>query len=76
MSYQFLDKRDSSLGYPPEVFVLDSYQLFNATAKYELIKNQLTLFGSATNILNANFVENIGYSTRGRNFRLGLSINL
>lgn len=76
LNYQYLDKRDSFLGYPPEIFVLDSYQLFNATAKYELIKSRLTLFGSVTNILNADFVENIGYNTRGRNFKLGLNINL
>ncbi len=55
---------------------LGSYQLVNATAKYELIKNRLTVFGSATNIFNEAFVENIGYATRGRNFRLGLNVIL
>ncbi|WP_298120168.1 TonB-dependent siderophore receptor [Flavobacterium sp.] len=54
---------------------LDSYQLINALVKYELVKNTLTIFGNATNILNKEFVENIGYSTRGRNFRLGLNLN-
>ncbi|WP_298138748.1 TonB-dependent receptor plug domain-containing protein [Flavobacterium sp.] len=54
---------------------LDSYQLINALFKYELVKNTLTIFGNATNILNEEFVENIGYSTRGRNFRLGLNLN-
>ena len=46
----------------------------NALAKYELIKSRLTIFGSATNILNEEFVENVGYSTRGRNFKIGLNI--
>ena len=55
---------------------LGSYQLVNATAKYELIKNRLSLFGAVTNILNEEFVENIGYSTRGRNFKVGLNIIL
>ena len=55
---------------------LGSYQLVNATAKYELIKNRLSLFGAVTNILNEEFVENIGYSTRGRNFKIGLNIIL
>lgn len=76
LNYQYLEKRDSFVGYPPVVSVLDSYQLFNLNSKYELIKNRLTIFASATNIFNENFVENIGYNTRGRNFKLGLNINL
>jgi vitamin B12 transporter len=55
---------------------LDSYQLVNASIKYDLIKGRMTIFGAATNILNEEFVENIGYSTRGRNFRIGLNIIL
>lgn len=55
---------------------LGDYQLFSSTARYELIKNRLTLFGTVTNIFNADFVQNIGYSTLGRNFKLGLTIHL
>lgn len=55
---------------------LGSYQLVNATAKYELIKSRLTIFGAATNIFNELFTENIGYATRGRNFKIGLNIIL
>jgi vitamin B12 transporter len=50
--------------------------LVNALVKYELIKSRLTVFGSATNIFNEEFVENVGYSTRGRNFKIGLNIIL
>lgn len=55
---------------------LNSYQLLNANIRYDLIKNRMTIFANTTNILNENFVENIGYSTRGRNFKLGLNIKL
>jgi vitamin B12 transporter len=55
---------------------LGSYQLLNSSLRYDLIQNRLTVFANATNILNADFVENIGYSTRGRNFRLGLNVRL
>ena len=55
---------------------LGSYQLVNALIKYELIKSRLTIFGAATNILNEEYVENVGYSTRGRNFKVGLNIVL
>ncbi|WNM18802.1 TonB-dependent receptor plug domain-containing protein [Flavobacterium capsici] len=80
LSYQYFDARkdayynnDSFSVLPVE---LDSYQLVNALVKYELIKNRMTVFGAATNIFNEEFVENIGYSTRGRNFKIGLNIVL
>jgi vitamin B12 transporter len=76
ISYQYLDKRDGFLGYPPVVNVLGAYQLVNASAKYELIKNRMTIFGAVSNIFNEDFVEIVGYNTRGRNFKLGLNINL
>ncbi|MFA9194760.1 TonB-dependent receptor plug domain-containing protein [Flavobacterium sp. FBOR7N2.3] len=79
ISYQYVDQRadafyDSNFAAVP--VTLDSYQLLNATARYELIKNRMTVFATATNILNEDFYEVIGYTTRGRNFKLGLNINL
>ena len=76
INYQYLSSRIDAFGYPPQFVKLDAYRLFNGTFKYELIKNRLTVFGAATNIFNEEFVENIGYSTRGRNFKLGLNIVL
>lgn len=79
VSYQYVDQRadafyDANFAAVP--VTLDSYQLLNATARYELIKNRMTVFATATNILNEDFYEVIGYTTRGRNFKLGLNINL
>jgi len=80
VSYQYVDKRADAfydqITFAPMPVTLDSYQLLNATARYELIKNRMTVFASATNILNEDFYEVIGYTTRGRNFKLGLNINL
>ena len=80
VNYQYVNGRDDAF-FDGNTFAtvatkLDSYQLVNASAKYELIKNRLTFFGAVTNIFNKDFLENVGYSTRGRNFRLGLNINL
>jgi vitamin B12 transporter len=80
LNYQYLDGR-KDVYFDGNTFgtasvKLGSYQLVNALVKYELIKNRLSIFGAATNILNEDFTENIGYSTRGRNFRLGLNISL
>jgi vitamin B12 transporter len=76
VNYQYLSNRRDAYGYPLQFVMLDAYQLFATTAKYELIKNRMTVFASVTNIFNEDFVENIGYATRGRNFRVGLNITL
>lgn len=55
---------------------LSGYHLVTTLAKYELIEKRMTIFGAISNILNTDFVENSGYSTRGRNFKLGLLIRL
>jgi vitamin B12 transporter len=80
VDYQYFDARNDAF-FDGNTFAvvtakLSSYQLVNATVRYELIKNRLTVFGAATNILNEEFVETIGYSTRGRNFKVGLNIIL
>lgn len=52
---------------------LDSYSLLDFNANYELISNRLTVFGKVSNIFNEDYVETIGYTTKGRNFKLGLN---
>jgi vitamin B12 transporter len=76
IDYQYVDKRDGFTGYPPVVDVLSAYQLVNAIAKFDLIKNRMTVFATVSNILNSDFEEIVGYNTRGRNFKLGLNFNL
>jgi len=76
INYQYLSSRIDAFGFPSQFVKLDAYRLLNATLKYQLIKSRLTVFGSATNIFNEEFVENVGYSTRGRNFKIGLKIIL
>jgi vitamin B12 transporter len=80
VNYQFVDERkddfyDGNI-YTTQNVVLDNYQLINASLKYELIKNRLSVFGAVTNIFNEKYVENMGYSTLGRNFKFGLNLNL
>lgn len=80
LNYQYFNARNDAF-YNGTTFTVDtiqlgSYQLLNALAKYELIQNRLTVFGTVTNIFNEEFVENVGYSTRGRNFKLGVNIVL
>lgn len=80
LNYQYFGARNDAFyngtTFTVDTIQLDSYQLLNALAKYELIQNRLTVLATITNIFNEEFVENAGYSTRGRNFRLGLNIIL
>jgi vitamin B12 transporter len=78
LTYQYVDQRKdvffdggTNLTTPIQ---LDSYQLLSAISNFIIIKNRFSLFASVNNILNVNFTENIGYSTRGRNFKLGVNI--
>lgn len=80
LNYQYVDGRLDAFfdgnTYETIQAKLGSYQLLNALLQYELVKSRLTIFGNVTNIFNEDFIENTGYSTRGRNFKLGLSIYL
>jgi len=80
LSYQYVDTRKDAFfdgnSFATQNVDLGSYQIVNSSIKYELLQNRLTIFASATNIFNADFVENIGYNTRGRNFKIGLNITL
>jgi vitamin B12 transporter len=49
--------------------------LVNANIRYVVIKNRLNIFASA-DILDKDFVEARGFSTRGRNFKVGINISL
>ncbi len=80
LNYQYLHNRSETYfdGGTNELSttILEAYQLLNTIAKYELIPNRMTVFGTVTNVFNSDFQENIGYSTRGRNFKIGISIYL
>ncbi len=80
VSYQYIGERQDVFfdgnTFGTQKMELGSYSLLNTTVKYELIKQRLTIFGAVTNVFNEEFVENVGYSTRGRNFKIGLNIIL
>jgi vitamin B12 transporter len=80
VDYQYVDSRNDAFfdgnTFATTKIVLGSYQLVNTSVRYELVKNRLSIFGAVSNILNADFVENVGYNTLGRNFKLGMNIKL
>ncbi len=54
---------------------LKSYNLVDIYASNDIIKNKLTLFAQVNNIFNEDYIEAIGYTTLGRNFKIGLDFN-
>ena len=52
---------------------MDSYNLVDYYGSYEIIKNRLTVFGHVNNIFDEDYVETIGFTTKGRNFKIGLN---
>lgn len=55
---------------------LDSYSLFDFFINHSILENKVTFYGSLTNILNEDFQEIAGFTTRGRNYNLGVKIQL
>ena len=51
---------------------LGNYQLVDLFASYGLIGEKLTLYGSVNNLFDEDFIGVLGYTTRGRNFGVGL----
>ena len=77
LAYQYVDNRrdayfDSNTFATENVF-LKSYQIVNTSVSYNLIKNTMTVFAAITNIFNSEFEENIGFNTKGRNYKMGLN---
>jgi vitamin B12 transporter len=77
LSYQYTSARQDvyfdGTTFQSNFTQLKDYQLINFTSTYDWIPNRLSLFLNIQNIFNVDFVENSGYSTRGRNFKLGLN---
>lgn len=80
LSYQFNDDRRDSFfdndTFTNENVTLKSYNLVDFYISHKIIKNKMTVFANVTNILNENYEELFGYSTRGRNVNVGFNLSL
>ena len=78
VNWQYTDQRNDAF-FDGNTFksvqtVLGAYRLINSTIQYKLIPNRLNVFANVTNATNEAFIENVGFSTRGRNFRFGVDL--
>lgn len=55
---------------------LDAFSLVNLYAEHEIIPKKLKVFLNGTNLLNEEFTEVFGFTTRGRNISAGLNLSL
>ena len=80
LAYQYNDDRRDSV-FNNDTFMNDdvtlkSYSLLDFYVSHSFKNNKMKLFANITNLLNESFVELFGYSTRGRNINLGVTIRL
>ena len=55
---------------------LDAYTLFNLYFSHKILDDKMKLFITLDNILNEDYFEILGYTTRGRNVSVGFNLNL
>lgn len=72
LSYQYTHDRFESSFVP----LLDSFSLFNLYVSHTALKNKIKFFGGFDNILNEDYEDVPGYTTKGRNVRLGFQLTL
>ena len=75
--YQYNGKRTAQdfRDFPATIVNLEAFQLINLGFKTEIIKDRLNLFMDVNNLLNEDFIENLGYVTKGTNLTVGLKLN-
>jgi len=71
MSYRFVDETKDFGN-----VALPSYNLVDFFINHQILDKKITLYGSLTNIFDENFQEVVGFTTRGRNYNLGVRIQL
>ncbi|MCK0131262.1 TonB-dependent receptor [Flavobacteriaceae bacterium F08102] len=73
--FQYVDKRTDMDFVSFTNVELGSFTTVDVMYDYQLIANRLKLSASVNNIFNEAYNELVGYSSLGRNYRLGVKIN-
>lgn len=55
--------------------VLEPYALLGCFVSHEVLEGKLRLFLDASNLFNTRYTEVLGFTTRGRNFRVGFQLD-
>ena len=75
--YQYINQRDvayfDSMTYATVATEVPSYQLVHTNLSVKVSSN-LSLFAAVQNVFNEEFVETVGFTSRGRNYKFGLNL--
>ncbi|WP_298777827.1 TonB-dependent siderophore receptor [uncultured Polaribacter sp.] len=66
--------RYGSFGTAGEDVILENYQVLDFMTNYKVLGDTVTFFAAVTNILNEDYDDVFGYSTRGRNYKVGVRL--
>lgn len=66
--------RFGSFGTAGEDVILENYQVLDFMINYKLLGDTVTVFAAVTNILNEDYDDILGFSTRGRNYKIGVRL--
>ncbi len=66
--------RYGSFGIAGQDVVLENYQVLDFMTNYKVLGDTVTFFAAVTNLLNEDYDDVFGYSTRGRNYKLGVRL--
>ncbi|MGJ8744522.1 TonB-dependent receptor plug domain-containing protein [Polaribacter sp.] len=66
--------RYGSFGTAGEDVILPGYEVLDFSANYKILNESVTFFGAVTNIFDEDYDDILGFSTRGRNFKVGVRL--
>ncbi|UII75524.1 TonB-dependent receptor [Flagellimonas sp. HMM57] len=75
LNYAYTGERNDTDFAIGENVALDAFSLVNLYIDHELMSNKLKVFLNANNVLNEEFTEIIGFTTRGRNISAGFNLS-
>jgi len=80
LAYQYTDDRldafTDSVTFERQEVTLKSFNLLDFYISHNLISKKMTVFANVTNILNEDYQELFGFTTRGRGISLGFNLKL
>ena len=75
-SYQYNASRVDTDFITYEDVTLDAYGLLDFYVSQKVMRNKIKIFAGLNNIFNEDYQELVGYTTKGRNFRVGFNLYL
>ncbi|WP_350288200.1 TonB-dependent receptor [uncultured Croceitalea sp.] len=76
LNYQYVGSREDTDFSTFQNIDLDAYSLIDFYLGHQFKNDKLKVFFNVTNIFNTDYEEIIGFTTRGRNYNIGLNITL